>query len=165
MTLEDQIWKELEGGYRTEYDASIPLKKLEEATTREQIDEIFEELWNELHHQGDVGLASYLAVPQLVRIAEKKKLFDWNVLGICAVIEQQRHLGSNPTLPKEYKEYYSAGLSRLKQFVIENMSKEMDETTFRMACSALATASGRYKLGKAIMELDEDVLDDFLEQF
>ncbi|MFZ6009560.1 MAG: hypothetical protein ACOYXT_04370 [Bacteroidota bacterium] len=165
MTLEDNIWKELEGGYRgTEYDASVPLKKLEEAATREQIDKIFEELWDELHHQGDVGLASYLALPHLVRIARAKGLFDWNVLGICAVIEQQRHLGNNPSLPNEFQEYYNDGLAKLRDFVIANMNKEVDDDTFRMACSALATASGRIKLGKAIMELDEDVLDEFLEQ-
>ena len=82
MTLDDPIWKDLEGGYRIEYDASVPLKRLENSVTIEQTQEIFEELWDELHHQGDVGLASYLAVPQLVRIAKKKELFEWNDVGI-----------------------------------------------------------------------------------
>lgn len=165
MTLDDPIWKDLEGGYRTEYDASVPLKRLENSITIEQTQEIFEELWDELHHQGDVGLASYLAVPQLIRIAKKKGLFEWNILGLCALIEQQRHLVNNPALPDQYKQYYTNGLSELRDYISATINKEANETTFRMACSALATCSGRIKLGKAIMELDEDVIDEFLEQF
>jgi hypothetical protein len=95
---------------------------LEETQDKEKIKIIFEELWNELHHQGDVGLASYLAVPQLVRIGKTKGLFDWNLLGLCSVIEQQRHLGQNPPLPTEYKDYYENGLMELKQFIVSNIS-------------------------------------------
>src|SRR5688572_362023 len=96
LQLNDNLWKELKGGYKLRYDVSVPLKQLEKATDNETIAKIFEELWNELHHQGDVGLASYLALPQLVRISREKNLFDWNVLALCATIEQQRHLGKNP---------------------------------------------------------------------
>ena len=76
MTLNDNLWKKLHGGYKTLYDASIPLRQLEETEDKEKIREIFNELWNELHHQGDVGLASYLALPHLVRIGKSKGLFD-----------------------------------------------------------------------------------------
>jgi hypothetical protein len=93
ITLEDNLWKELKGGYKTPYDASSALKRLERTSDKQEIDRIFEELWDELHHQGDVELASYLALPQLVRIAKNKNLFDWNVLALSATIEQQRHLG------------------------------------------------------------------------
>jgi hypothetical protein len=34
-----------------------------------------------------------------------------------------------------------------------------------VALSVLAICTGRIKLGKAIMELEGDVLDEFLEQF
>ena len=100
--MDNKLWKELQGGYKIDYDASIPLRQLEEAKDEEEVKKIYDELWNELHHQGDVGLASYLALPQLVRIAKAKGLFDSNVLGLCSVIEQQRHLGHNPPLPQEY---------------------------------------------------------------
>ena len=162
MTLEDKLWKNLQGGYGTNYDASIPLKQLEGATDKAKIGKILEELWDELHHQGDVGLASYLAVPQLVRIGRDKGLFDWNLLGLCSVIEQQRHLGNNPPLPTEFKNYYENGLARLKQFIISNITRELDKETLRTALSALATCTGQIKLGKAILELDDDVLEEFL---
>jgi hypothetical protein len=165
MTLEDKLWKSLQGGYRTDYNASVPLRQLEETSDKEKIKKIFEELWSELHHQGDVGLASYMAVPQLVRIGTNKGLFDWNLLGLCSVIEQQRHLGQNPPLPSEYENYYFNGLNQLKQFITSNINRQLDKETLRTALSALATCSGQVKLGKAILELDDDVLDEFLEQF
>ena len=165
ITLNDPVWKTLEGGYKIPYDVAVPLKKLEQATDAKIIDTIWAELWDELHHQGDVGLASYLAVPQLARIAAKNNLYHWNVLGLCTVIEQQRHLANNPALPAEYQEYYKAGLEILKQFVIANINQPTDDTTFRTALSTLAVCAGQIKLSKAIAELEDDVLEEFLEQF
>ena len=166
MELTDKIWKELDGGYKQPYDASIPLNQLENSDNPEAISKVFKELWNELHHQGDVGLASYFAIPQLVRIGIKKDLFDWNLLGLCCVIEQQRHLGNNPTLPVEFQDYYSKGLSDLKGFVIKHLNESLDKTTSIMALATIATCDGHCKLGKAILEMeDEDLINEFLEQF
>ncbi|RYD73410.1 MAG: hypothetical protein EOP53_20165 [Sphingobacteriales bacterium] len=166
MNLTDETWKKHEGGYRKLYDPSIPLRKLEKATNPRAIQKIFSELWNELHHQGDVGVASYLALPQLIRICKSKEIFDYNLLALCSVIEQQRHLGANPNLPIEFKEYYLQGLLELQTFVIANIEKELANSVYTVALATLATCSGRIKLGKAIMELeDEEILDDFLEQF
>lgn len=165
ITLDDPIWKTLEAGYKIPYDVSITLKQLEQATDAKEQEEVYKELWNELHHQGDVGLASYLAVPQLARIGASKDLYNWNLLGLCSVIEQQRHVESNPPLPAIYEGYYSEGLKILKNFVIQNLSRQTDDITFRVALSTLAACAGQIKLSKAIAELEGDVMDEFLEQF
>ena len=165
ITLDDDVWKELKGGYKIAYDVSVPLKQLKKTNNQKEIDNIYEELWNELHHQGDVELASYLAIPQLVNIAREKALFDWNILALCATIEQQRHLGENPRLPIEYQSYYEKGLADLKIFIIANLDSVNDEITFRAALSALAACNRQIKLSKAIIELSDDVLEEFLEQY
>ena len=166
IDLMDKIWQQIDGGYRTAFDASVPLTLLEAAKDSETITDIWEQLWEELHHQGDVGLASYLALPQLVRIGTQKNLFDWNLLAICSTIEQQRHAGHNPQLPAEFQDYYLKGLSDLRAFAVSNLTKDLDKTTLIMALSAIATCGGQIKLGKAIMEMeDEDLLDEFLQQF
>lgn len=166
MRLTDKIWSELQGGYKVPYDVSVPLRELEETTDPETIQKIWKILWDELHHQGDVGIASYLAVPQLVTIGKSKGLFDWNLLGLCNVIEQQRHLGNNPALPSEFQDYYSQGLDDLKQFVLDNINNNLGDTTYTLALATLATCTGRIKLSKAIMELeDNSILDEFLEKF
>jgi hypothetical protein len=165
ITLDDSLWKELKGGYKITYDVSVPLRRLERTKDKMEIDKIFEELWDELHHQGDVDLASYLAIPQLVRIAREKNLFDWNVLAICATIEQQRKLGQNPAVPKLYEDYYQDGLAELKKFIVDNIASIKDEITFRSAVSALAACDRYTKLSKAIIEMSDDVLDEFLGQY
>jgi hypothetical protein len=165
ITLDDKVWKELRGGYKMPYDVSVPLRRLERSTEKKEIDKIYDELWNELHHQGDVELASYLAIPQLVSIARQKGLFDWNVLALCATIEQQRQLGKNPQLPTQYLDYYQKGWTDLKEFIIDNLNSVDDEITLRAAMSAFAACNGQVKLSKAIIEMSDDVLDEFLEQF
>ena len=75
MDLNDARWSELKGGYRIAYDPPPALAKLE----RDAGDaEAWEELWNELHHQGDVGEASYASVPELVRIHREHEGRGWN---------------------------------------------------------------------------------------
>ena len=165
ITLDDNMWKELEGGYKIPYDVSVPLTQLERAISSTEVEKIFSELWDELHHQGDVGVASYMAIPQLVRISRDKGLFNWNVLTLCSTIEQQRHLEENPSLPTEYTEYYNTGLMELKEFILDNFRSIQDELTLRAALSALAVCNGEMKLSKAIIELSDDTLDEFLEQF
>jgi hypothetical protein len=76
LSLTDPIWRELQGGYRTPYDASKPLAQMERGES------VWDELWNELHHQGDIGVASYAAIPQLVRIAEAQRKLDWNLYAL-----------------------------------------------------------------------------------
>jgi hypothetical protein len=74
LPLNDERWRSLDGGYRIPYDASVALRALEHAG---DLQPVWDELWNELHHQGDVGIASYAAVPPLVRIAGARNLADW----------------------------------------------------------------------------------------
>ena len=87
LALDDSRWKTYKGGYGVKYDASIPLRRLFEGGARQKI---WNELWEELHHQGDVGTASYAAVPHLLEFARVSKKLDWNVFGLIATIELAR---------------------------------------------------------------------------
>jgi hypothetical protein len=166
MELTNKLWSNLEGGYRIPYDASIPLQQLEQTNDPETINNIWAVLWENLHHQGDVGLASYLAVPHLVSICKAKSLFDWNLLGLCCVIEQERHSESNPELPQEYQDYYNRGLQELKEFVLAHINQVSDDTTYTLALATLATCSGRPGLGRLIiLAEDKDILEEFLGQY
>ena len=165
IDLQNKIWKTLDGGYKIPYDVSDPLRRFESTDNKKEIDNILSELWDELHHQGDVGTASYLAVSHLVRIATSKKYFDWKLIELCTLIEQQRHQPQNPELPQEFMEYYLTGLNHLKEIILSNIGKEMDDQTYRLSLAGLATISGRTKLGTALTKLDDDVLDEFLEQY
>src|ERR1700722_1269685 len=93
LSLTDPIWPQLEGGYRVPYDAPIALAQMDRGES------VCHELWQELHHQGDVGVASYEAIPQIVRICEVRREFDWNLYALAATIEIERHRKDNPALP------------------------------------------------------------------
>ncbi|MFN8607511.1 MAG: hypothetical protein U0931_08265 [Vulcanimicrobiota bacterium] len=91
LSLDDARWKDLLGGYKAPYDAAAPLRRMEAG------EDVWEELWNELHHQGDVDTASYTAVPHLVRLAKKNR--DFNLYALVGVIEVERHRKTNPPIP------------------------------------------------------------------
>ena len=82
LSFDDERWNHLTGGYKTPFDPRPSLRKLEN-----QDDSVaaWEELWEELHHQGDVGDASYAAVPELVRIHRIKSAADWNLYGLSLI--------------------------------------------------------------------------------
>ena len=164
MDLQDSIWTTLKGGYKIPYDVSKPLRNLQSVKDREEMQAIFDELWENLHHQGDVGLASYLAVPQLINICIHQKSLDWNFIGLCVLIENCRLDAHNPELPKEYDDIYFGSLTRFEKYLLLNFKNIIDRTALRLTLALLATLNGQPALGKALEKLDEDVLQDFLEQ-
>jgi hypothetical protein len=163
LDLGDAKWKEFEGGYRMIYNASIPLSKLEKANDPSDIKLILDELWEELHHQGDVGIASYMSVPHLVRIAKEKQLTDVHILGLITVIEIQRHK-NNPPLPKEYETAYLASIKELAGLALANINEEWDLETAAWLLSAVAASKGQPSLADAITKMDnDDMMNEFLE--
>ena len=75
LDLDDNRWSNLTGGYKTQFDPRPLLARLE---TGQDTTTAWHGLWEELHHQGDVGDASCAAVPQRVRIYRNRGLVDWN---------------------------------------------------------------------------------------
>jgi len=95
VSREDKRWQNLEGAYRISFDPRPLLSELEikmNAST-------WHEPWEGLYHQGDVGTASYAAVPHLVTIYRKRGRIDWNTYAIVTVIELARDDGKNPKVP------------------------------------------------------------------
>lgn len=162
MELEDRTWGLLNGGYKIPYDASKPLRKLKGVISQKERQEVFNELWENLHHQGNVGLASYMALPHLIAICIENKSLDWNFIGLCVAIENCRVSGENPELPIQYDDVYFGSLTKFEKYLLVNLKNINDRTAFRLALALLATVNGQPRLGKAIEMLDEDAMDDFL---
>jgi len=165
MNLQNDNWANLDGGHRTPYDASIPLKKLRSTNDPKIITNIFRDLWDNLHHQGDVGHASYFSVPTLVDICIPKTSLDWNFIGLCLVIEHCRFSSNNPILPKQFEQEYFDSLSKFEQYLLTHFKKIKDKTSLRLTLSLFATLNEQRELGKAINQLDEDTLEQFLTHY
>ena len=165
MNLDNNIWTNLIGGYKIPFDASIPLRQLYLTNDNGLIENIFADLWDTLHHQGDLGLASYFSVPHLVDICIDKKSLDWNYIGLCVVIENCRLSNDNPLLPTELEQDYFNALKRLEEYLLTNFKNIKDKTSFRLTLSLFAILNGQRDLGNSIQQLDEDVIQDFLNKY
>ncbi len=163
MDLDHPIWSTLKNGYHLPYNASWALRRLKESAKPDVIQTVFDDLWENLHHQGDVDTASYLAVTQLVSLCMEKNSFDWNYIGLCVVIENCRLEKQNPELPDEFQDLYFDSLSRFEKYLLLNFKNISDRKSVRLALSLFATLNGQPELGKAIELLDEDQLTEFLD--
>jgi hypothetical protein len=79
----------------------------------QDVKRVWDELWEGLHHQGDVGEVSYAAVPHLVRIHRERGAPDWNIYAIVATIELARDSARNPPIPPWLKPGYDHAIQEL----------------------------------------------------
>jgi hypothetical protein len=161
MTGSDESrWANLLGGYRVLYDPRPALAKLEGGDH----DGAFAELWNELHHQGDVDTASYAAVPELVRVYKRKAVPDWNVYALAGTIELQRGLGDNPELPSWLEPSYREALSQLAQFALEDIARTEDPDVARSALAIIALTKNLRDHARILLDFDQSEVKEFLSQ-
>jgi len=161
LKLNDPKWKTFNGGYKVKYDASICLRELEITNDEEITKKIFKEFWKELHHQGDVDLASYFSLPHLIRIGIEKKLINWDIPALVATIEIQRH-ENNPPILEEFREEYEGEIQKVIELIKTNRSEKWDKTYSISALSAIAAVNGQIDLAKIILQLEDD---DLTEKF
>jgi hypothetical protein len=139
FSMNDERWRDLAGGYRTRFDPRPLLRKLETKTDEQAT---WEALWEELHHQGDVGEASYAAVPHIVRIYCERGLPEWNTYAIVAVIDLARDKHSNPDVPGWVREDYFAAIRSLAERGAHDIWQVKDPEIVRAILSVLALATG-----------------------
>jgi hypothetical protein len=145
------------GGYRMECDPRPLLAELESAQNRETA---WHELWEELHHQGDVGEASYASVPHLVRIHRTSGILDWNTYAIVATIELARGNGNNPEVPKWLEEDYLRAIRELAEMSAAEIWRTEKTEAVRAILGVIAIARGLPTHGRFLVEYSEDELLD-----
>ena len=155
LSLNDERWNRLIGGYKIPFDPRPSLRKLE---SQQDIAATWEELWEELHHQGDVGDASYAAVPELVRIHRKGGAADWNLYAMVAIIELARTEPKNPELPDWLREDYLRSIQELAQMGTNDILSAKDADAKRAILSVIAIARGLRAHGKFLVAYSEDEL-------
>jgi len=163
LKLNDPIWETFLGGYRTPYNAVIRLQELENGSS--DLDAIWEEFWDELHHQGDVDIASYATVPHLVRICIAREILDWNLFALIACIEECRLFNENPSMPKSLESDYHLAIKSLAEFGAKNFSKDWSKELTQAVLSVLAFAKGCSNTGRMLIEVSEDEMSDALAKF
>ncbi len=158
MTDEEQ-WVDLCGGYRTPYDPRGAVAKLRDGDAKAAWDE----LWQELYHQGDVGEASYAAVPLLADAHEARAVSDWNTYAIAATIEEARQNPDNPSLPVWLADDYEAAWRKLQRLAAKELPAATDAELIDSIIAVLAFGKGRTSLGRMAL-LGDDERKELLDQ-
>jgi len=147
----------MSGGYRTPLDPRPLLKRLESDT---DIDAVWQELWDELHHQGDVGEASYAAVPFIVESYRKSGVIDWNAYAIVTIIELARNEGQNPDVPQWIAGDYFAAIRKLAEIGLSEILQVNSGEDARAMLGLIAVHKDLRVHGRFLVDYsDEEMMD------
>lgn len=155
LALDDKRWETLRGGYRTPYNPAAALRKLE---SNDETETIWEEFWNELHHQGDVDQASYAVVPHLVRIQKVRMDLGWNFYSLISTIEIERHRNGNPAILKWLEPEYAAAWKEILEIGGRHIVTANTPELIQGILSVLSIAKGFRIYGEVICHYNEDEL-------
>jgi hypothetical protein len=159
--LADNRWLQLRGGYRTPFDPRRLIAVLQSNTDTSKA---WDELWNELHHQGDVGEASYAAVPHLVQLYLATQTIDWNTYALVATIELARGKGSNPQVPDWFSADYFRAIQDLARKGLKEIEDAESDEEIRTILSVIALWKGTRTHARMLLDFSEDEILDFEEQ-
>jgi hypothetical protein len=153
LPFDDPRWQSYLGAYRLPFDASPLVRRLLFEGASE---ELWDELWGELHHQGNVDQASYASVPWLVEFVRRSPKLDWNALSLIATIEWEREQHGNPTVAEELSASYHTAIRSLPEILGTHPDQEWSELAVSPAVACIALARGQRWFVKAYLELDRD---------
>ena len=154
---DDNRWSTLKGGYGLPFDPRALIKKLQSESDKKPI---WDELWNELHHQGDVGDASYAAVPLLVEAHRRCGEADWNTYAIVSIIELARSEQHNPPVPAWLSDTYFSAIREMSQIGVQEITNAEDIDAARAILSVIAIAKGLRTHAKLLIECSEEELQE-----
>jgi len=157
----DPRWESIVGGYRTPYDPRPALARLK-VNGRDAA--AWDELWTKLHHQGDLGDASYVALVELARIRDTTALSSDDLFSLVSTIEVERHRRTNPPVPSWLVAEYRDAWNALLRFALAELNESADPLTIKLALTTVTLAKGLCPLGAFIWHHDEDTLAEYLEQ-
>jgi hypothetical protein len=162
LSLADPRWQQLEGGYRVRYDPRPALARLEKGA---DVSQAWSELWQELHHQGDVGPASYAAVPHLLRVHRARDVADWNTYALVGIIELQRGKGRNPPVPDWLKDGYEQAWRDIPLIALRDLARSQDPNLTHAALAIIALGRGLRRVGQVLLDFTEDELEEMVAAY
>lgn len=162
LDYQDNRWNILHGGYKMPYNPVGEFLKLEKEIEDEQA---WDNLWENLHHQGDLGEVSYASVPNLIDVYQRKRIINWNVYALVSTIEFERQRITNPELPNWLKDDYFASLSILFALALDDISRTNDKLTIRCILGFMALYKGLFKYGALISNYDETEIEEIVDEF
>jgi hypothetical protein len=148
----DEQWSQLTDASGQTYDPNPALAAVADGDT----DAGYDELWQRLHHQGDLGTAAYAAVPELVRCVDNALDPDWRAYALIATIEEERLSGRNPAIPAWLAEQYRAAMERVIDPALRHLRMATEDETVRSIIAVLAHAKGQHTIGAIALWTEDE---------
>jgi hypothetical protein len=163
--LKSNAWGEYSHAYGVATD--IPDLLVQLSCYPEKTDhnsEPFFSLWSALCHQGDTYTAAYAAVPHILELAtrEPSKITS-DFLLLPTSIEIARLDSRGPAIPDELVDDYVRTIQSMPNVIGDLHPSTFDETWSLTCASALAVSAGHGTLAEAILELEGEVAQKFLD--
>jgi hypothetical protein len=162
MQRDDPHWSQLTGGYQVAYDPRPALAKLEQDFGDKTT---WEELWQELYHQGDVGSASYAAVPAIVALYTESNILDWNPYALIATIELARDSRKNIEVPDWLQPEYEQALRSLCEIGIKQLAAADTSETVCSILAVIAISKGERGHARLLVEYTADEIEEILANY
>ena len=158
LPLNDPRWQSYSGGYKVPYDASKALRRL---SNEGPSDDLWDEFWQELYHQGSIGPASYAAIPHLLEWVKQSQKLYWQVFSLVATIELARK--NNEAPPPELEASYFQAIKDIPAWVGRHSDTAWNATLTYNIVTCIALAKEQHLLAEAYLELNEDMARKFLK--
>ena len=156
ISADDPRWSALRSGYRMPLDPRPLVENLEAGNPQAA----WKELWDELHHQGDVGEASYAAVPLMVEVHRKSGKPDWNVYALVSIVELARTEPQNPALPEWLSADYFRAIQELAEMGTREVLSATDPDAIGAILSIIAVAKGLRLHAKFLLMYQEEEMEE-----
>lgn len=162
LPLDSDRWVELRGG-RGRYDAAPILEELLEGFL--PLERFWSIAWDELHHQGAVGNASYLALPWIWHHYQNRGLEpDEELLWFSGVVERCRRAGEAETLLPDYAAAYHRSLREIAAVAAAGEAAARSFGAAKASCHLLAVLGGQDALAELLDLLEEDQIPGLIDQ-
>lgn len=140
------------GGYRLPYDPRPALRAIESDQGAEAA---WSELWEELHHQGDVDIGSYVALTAIARLTAAGKAGGWNAFQLAYTIELARTNDRNPPIPEWLAPSYSEAWAVLSTTALTVLRDAGDPDVVSSAMAVVALQKQLPVLARVAAEFSE----------
>ena len=154
LPLDDSRWATYRGGYNGMLYNAVPI--IQRLQSEGATDEIWQHVWAELYHQGDIGEATYALVPYLVDYQSRRRELDEQLFHFCVLVDLQQPENNNPAIPSELEFSYMRALRALPVIGAERIKPGSAEPVVMGVAAAIALAAGHRVLARAYLEFGRD---------
>lgn len=158
---DDRRWGLLKGGYRIPYDPRPALSRLRSDGADAKA---WADLWEHLHHQGDVDDAAYASVAALAGIHGATGLSTANLFALAATVEVERRRRTNPPLPDWLEADYHQAWRDLRHAALRELEHNTEAQTLQHATAVVLLSKGLDQLGALVWYHDDSTLREFLDE-